>query len=363
MKRFLPCLLLTAAVCASCGGFSVKGYMPDQPEGDTIVINVINYEGNLEPVSYAILKNGRFSTKVDIPQEDIAVLSFINEGQEQAFSFFLEKGTATISLQDGVLSLGGTPANNGLQTLNDRAQALNDESSELMEAIQKAYQENPDATEQYRTDVEALQEQYVDLIMATIRSNADNLCGLYQLVENFNIFTPEESKEMLDCLADKYSDNEMYCQMLSLTEDKLLTSVGNKYMDISVITQDDKELKLSSVLAENKVVLLDFWASWCNPCVNEIPYLKEAYSKYHKLGFEILSVSLDEEDSEWRAALKQHKMPWIQALDNDVDENSAAYIYRIDAIPTSFLINSDGIIIASNLRGDALDKTLAKFFE
>lgn len=363
MRKFLPFLFLTAAVCASCGGFSVKGYMPDQPEGDTIVINIISQDGNFEPVCSAILKNGRFSTKVDIPQEDIAVLSFMSEGQEQAFSFFLEKGTATISLQDGILSLGGTPANNGLQTLNDRAQALNDESSELMELIQKAYQEDPSATEQYRADVEALQEKYVDLILATIRSNADNLCGLYQLVENFNILTPEEAKEMLDCLADKYSDNEMYCQMLSLTEDKLLTSVGNKFMDISVVGQDDKEFKLSSVVAENKVVLLDFWASWCNPCVNEIPYLKEAYAKYHKLGFEILSVSLDNEESEWRAALKQHKMPWLHALDNEVNENAAAYIYRIDAIPTSFLISSDSIIIASNLRGDALEKTLAKFFE
>lgn len=363
MKRFLPILLLTAAVCASCCGFSVKGYMPDLPEGDTVVINIISQEGILEPVGTAVLKDGRFSTKVDIPAEDIAVLSFISDGQEQAFSFFLEKGTATISLQDGMLSLGGTPANVGLQILNDRALSLNNESSELMEALQKAYQEDPNAVEKYRKEVENLQEQYVGLILSTIRDNSDNLCGLYQLVENFNILTPEESEEMLDCLAAKFEDNDLYCQMRSLTEDKLLTSVGNRYMDISVIGADDKELDLSSVVASNKVVLLDFWASWCNPCVEEIPFLKEAYAKYHKLGFEILSVSLDSEESEWRAALKQHKMPWIQALDNEIGEQSAAYIYRIDAIPSSFLIDSEGTIIALNLRGKALENTLAKFFE
>ncbi|HWK06753.1 MAG TPA: TlpA disulfide reductase family protein [Puia sp.] len=119
---------------------------------------------------------------------------------------------------------------------------------------------------------------------------------------------------------------------------------------------------VSSASLKGKYVLIDFWASWCGPCRMENPNLLKAYNQFKDKNFEILGVSLDDKKQPWVEAIQKDKTPWIHVSDLKGWENVVAMEYGITAVPQNFLIDPNGIIIAKNLRGDALSKKLTEIF-
>jgi peroxiredoxin len=109
---------------------------------------------------------------------------------------------------------------------------------------------------------------------------------------------------------------------------------------------------------KGKVLLVDFWATWCGPCVRELPNVQRAYEKYHARGFEVLAVSFDREPEKLQAYVEEHKLPWPQILDGE--DHPLGAQYGVVAIPTTFLIDREGKLAARNVRGEALDAAIAK---
>ena len=134
--------------------------------------------------------------------------------------------------------------------------------------------------------------------------------------------------------------------------------IGKHYTDINLPNQQGSILKLSDV--QGKVILLDFWASWCRPCRQENPNLVRTYNTYKSKGFEIFSVSLDENAEDWKKAVVDDGLVWPwHVMQQKEGTNHPSDIYNVNAIPASFLINSQGIIVAENLRGEELEKAVA----
>jgi thiol-disulfide isomerase/thioredoxin len=141
------------------------------------------------------------------------------------------------------------------------------------------------------------------------------------------------------------------------------TDVGDKSIDLSYNNPNGEKMTLSDI--KNKLVLIDFWASWCGPCRRENPNLVDAYRKYHKSkfkdgnGFEIYSLSLDKNEDAWVKAINQDQLFWeFHVSDLGGWQSEGSNKYNIRSIPSNVLINGKGVIIAKNLKGAALHRFL-----
>ena len=139
-------------------------------------------------------------------------------------------------------------------------------------------------------------------------------------------------------------------------------AVGTIIRDFTAATLEGEPLHLRDVLAENDYVLVEFWASWCGPCRVEIPNMKAAYEAYSGKGFEIVSVSLDEETEDWQEASMEEELPWIDLGDQMAFDSEVANLYGVIGIPVNYLVDGDGRIVATHLYREKLDKKLAELF-
>jgi peroxiredoxin len=123
---------------------------------------------------------------------------------------------------------------------------------------------------------------------------------------------------------------------------------------------DVKGQPLSIASYKGKVVLIDFWATWCGPCVGELPNVLKTYEKHHPAGFEIIGISLDKDKSKLESFTKEKNMPWQQFFDGQVWNNKLSTKYGVNSIPATYLLDGEGKIIGKDLRGEELEAAVAK---
>jgi peroxiredoxin len=180
-----------------------------------------------------------------------------------------------------------------------------------------------------------------------------------------NVYSSTWGKQKTQKLYDNFTNdlkNTSYGQsiskFLSLNKD---VKVGDKYVDFKQTDSKGKEVSLSDI--EGKVILLEFWGSWCGPCRQTNHELVKIYSEFKDLGFEIFGVAAETNKSNWLQAIGKDKLTWTNVTDLKGDNNEASLIYGVSGYPTSFLIDSTGVIIAQNLKIKDLRKKLRELLK
>lgn len=140
--------------------------------------------------------------------------------------------------------------------------------------------------------------------------------------------------------------------------------IGDIAPDFSGPTPDGETISLSDVLAENgKVTIVEFWASWCPYCRAEMPNVSNIYKKYHDKGLEIISVSIDQNKSEWVNGIEEFDMDWAHISNLMEWDDPVAALYGVTSIPTNFLLNEDGEVIAKGLKGEQLESLVSRILK
>lgn len=368
MKRCLFAALSVLLFLVSCGntGYKIKGSIEGLQDGTVVFLNTV-VDNGLVPQDSDVVKNGKFVLSGKTDSCEIGIITFDIEGQVHGCQIFLEDGVIDLKcdLLEGTQHITGTVNNNAFQAFFDRMYAMNTQAEELQDKIKITAATQGDTSDLLK-QLEELEESYKSVVLASIEDNTDKLFGYQQFIENYSMFEPEKVLELVGEFESSFPGNQALQILRSAMEAQLSISIGRKFTDFEEALLDRKKnaidgsLSLSSVVAKNKYVLLDFWASWCGPCMSEVPNLKAAYKKYKSKGFEIVSVSVDDDQDAWKKAITDNGMDWIQLLDSDDPALAASVVYGVRAIPSTFLLDSEGTIVQRNLRGDQLEKFLSE---
>ena len=249
-----------------------------------------------------------------------------------------------------------------MDILDAQGEFIIKEYRELMKADPKG--EKPTTAikvKQFSAALDSISNEQLKLVKRIIRENKHNQLPVSYIKEAMYELGYEGLKEALDPTAAYYNspDLEKPKQLLASYEKR---KPGTMFHELTMKDMEGREVKLSQWAEKGNYVLVDFWASWCGPCRQEMPNVIQNYERYHAKGFEIVGVSFDQKKDAWVAAVQQIGMRWPQMSDLKGWQCAASDIYGVRSIPASVLLDPQGKIIAIDLRGKALGAKLKEIY-
>lgn len=340
MKRKI--LLISAATAisfASCsaqapvGKYSLHASLSPDEDGATAYI--INFD-NSEKIDSVIVDNGtaHFDGNIDTP-----ILARLIVGGDRYGTFILEPGD--IKLANKLAS--GTP-------LNEKMDKLDKEAS----ALASRYRSLPDDSASTAKRKEIL-DRYNELFDSMMAQNIDNPIGYYIFLQKgYEMTLPElEQAIAANPSLGKYVRVK---KLIEAGRNKEMTSEGKKFVDFEITAPDGSTQRLSDYVGKGKYVLVDFWASWCGPCIRETAVIKDILKEYGPKGLEVLGVAVWDEPDNTLTAIKKHDLPWPQILNAQAVPTD---LYGISGIPCIILFSPDGTIISRDKQDEKLKAAVA----
>ncbi|MFN4144261.1 MAG: redoxin family protein [Runella sp.] len=252
----------------------------------------------------------------------------------------------------------GSKNNEYYQQLIGMYKELSEKSTKWQDEYAKATEKKDSKkVAQIQQDFEAASQAFTNKVKALIPEMGTSLAALFAT----NFLNPENDFPVFEALAKRFEAERptMKQGQIFVGNAKRMRGIqiGDQAPEITLNTTQDVPLSLSSL--RGKVVLIDFWASWCGPCRQENPNVVRVYHRFKDKGFDIFSVSLDRDKNAWVKAIEKDGLVWNNHVsDLKYWQSAAAQTYGVNGIPATFLLDKDGKVIAKNLRGEALERKL-----
>ncbi len=371
VKNLVPVI---AVLCFSCGGEQQTNVEPllkgklINPNGATVFLEQMSAQG-MAPIDTCTLdENGEFSFDVKITEKGFYRVRI----SENNFATLILDTNEHVSLEGNAADLGNSFRIKGSPDSELLAQFTEDSKAsyrrrDSLRSVFNVFINSMGKMDSTRMDsmskaiegpFDTLVQQHNRYILAFLDKNPTSFASLAAVQElDPNEFFPYFEK--LDAAMIKQYPGSSYVQLYHQNLEAVKgLPIGSPAPELTMNTPEDKPFSLSSL--KGKTVLIDFWASWCGPCRAENPNVVKAYKKYKSKGFEILGVSLDKTKEDWVKAIAKDQLNWPQISDLRQWGCAAVPLYKFQSIPTNYLLDKNGIILARNLRGEDLEKKLAE---
>ena len=361
-------IVFVVFIIVSCGKnkneYSITGTI-DGAEGSKIYISNIQ-DGKMHKIDSSIINGGRFNFKgrVDVPE--MFYLSL--DGQSDVFKFFSDNSEITITAYADSIprsEVVGSEAENRYKAYQESMRIYDEEMNSLIDRYRDARKEgDEERIKSLEAELDDMEQKVKARQWQAFSENTSGFLGPYilyrELYYDMDVRSLDSAINLIDTTIQSGSN---YVKMLREHADVIRkVSVGQPAPDFTMTDPEGEQVSLNGLKGKYKYLLVDFWASWCNPCRQENPNLVDVYSKYEDKGFEILGVSFDQKKDAWELAIKNDNLSWHQVSDLQGWDNAAGKIYGIRSIPSNILLNEDGIIIAKNLRGEELRKKMETLY-
>ncbi|MGL6022355.1 MAG: redoxin domain-containing protein [Chitinophagaceae bacterium] len=352
--------------CTHAQSFTLMGNFAGVQKGNLILKNIGNPPYSSADSIIIAIHNGKFQYTSKSIQYGIYVadLQMDNQSMMIPYLIYVENGTlnleADIRKQPFSISIQGTPLNDefsklrekGLDTLQNLLQAQFQHMSTLTNEAEKI---------QFQQQIMNILSQRAHILAEYIQAHPKSMVSLGNCIMLVGTMDPTQVATLFQSLDNSIKNTALGKQLGGSLLDKEGSTAKRVAPNFSLPTPEEKTVSLSDY--KGKYVLIDFWASWCGPCRKENPNVVKAYEKYHPKGFDILGVSLDKDKNSWEKAIEKDRLIWTQVSDLQGWQSSAGELYNVKSIPTNFLVDPAGNIIAENLRGEALEKKLEEIFK
>jgi peroxiredoxin len=364
MRNVLAILVLALAVI-SCqtakDKFSLKGTIAGVDSGKVYLQKLV--DGQPQSVDTADVTGGKFTFEGKMEMPDIRFLR-LND-QDYFAQFFLDNGKITVTANKDSLrntKITGSPAQDVFQIYITEMEKLNKDVMALQEKFQNAMTTgNTTEAEKAKIDYQAMIDNNKVYTKNFVKEHTNSVVAAYiTLYQLANQVDGAELESITNSFVPEISSSEYVSQLKQMIEEQKKTAVGVVAPDFTMNDPDGKPIQLSSL--RGKVVMIDFWASWCAPCRQENPNVVKLYNQYHDKGFEILGVSLDRGKDEWIQAIKDDQLTWLHVSDLQFWQNAVARQYGVNSIPQTYLLDKEGKIIAKGLRSEQLAAKLGELF-
>ncbi len=347
MKKFLFAMTLSLAagfVFMGCGSqegqkFRLEGTVEGGTSTDTLALIDVLSE---DTIGLVMLQDGTlvpYEGRVDEP----VFAALVSKFGGAVLPIYLEEGTIVVegSLSGNPSHLSGTP-------LNDESQAMIDQ----LTAMEKAAESDSTMTE------EEVTEKLAALVTEVVEKHPNDVFGFFNFMQFNNVLSDEKKQELIELLNPKWGDNELFADLKQSVQKQSSTGEGSMFKDFEA-EYEGKVQRLSDYVGKGQYVLVDFWASWCGPCRQEIPNLISAYNQYKAKGLVVLGVATWDKPEDTLKAIDELGIPYPQIMNA---QKAGSDAYGIEGIPEIILFAPDGTILARGLRGEEIARRLRTIF-
>ncbi len=354
---------MIAVVLASCAGLDKNQYLVEGKVtgADSGMVYLQKPEAGVwTKFDSTSMKEGKFSFKGGVPSPQMVYISF--KGMEVFIPFFLENSaidlTVNIDSVDKSIVKGST-THDTYKNYLDLASVIDSKMEAAYSEYKVAMEKNDTVTMQkMEATSEELDKEMKKAILDFAKANNTSVVAPYLIMKNSYQFELPELVEVSATFDSTLKASEYYQKVTERVDILKRVEVGQPAVDFTMNDSLGNPVALSSL--KGKILLVDFWASWCGPCRGENPNVVKAYQAYNKKGFDVLGVSFDKDREKWIKATKDDNLTWTHVSDLAGWANAAGKLYGVNSIPASVLLDANQVIIAKNLRGEDLMSKLAE---
>ena len=363
---FILALAFLVTACQEDNGYEISGNVNNAAEGQNILVAQLDETTNQPKVIDTVqVTEGKFS--LDLPEVEKPTISFLQlEGTRGSVMYIAENQPISFEIYPDSIFTSKVKGGADNEILMDYAASMVASQQEMqtirntmMEAfstqdtlgITNAQKEQDVVIEKMKKEKKELVENHPNSIVSVI---------VMQEMVGTKMFPTSELQSLYDNLSSDLKSTSLGKKIGEALSNLSSVEIGNKAPSFTAPNPEGEQIALEDVLG--KVTLIDFWASWCKPCRVENPNIVRVYEKYHDKGFNAIGVSLDREGQrdKWIQAIAEDNLSWPQVSNLQFWQDPVAQQYGIQSIPAAFLLDENGVIVARNLRGEALEQKVAE---